>query len=132
MHTVILFAFLSLLLIFSLYNVYLKKFLPHHVCEHQTQHKCMLPVGTWCAGEFQYYTVQSCQFRLQWLLQTRCPIQQRRNALPPLQTGQDGTDTVPIQRGCKITLQGYIFTQPQWACLKDPFTGISNQTAVAL
>lgn len=37
------------------------------------------------------------------------------------------TDTVP--RAARARLH---FTQPQWACLKDIFTGISSQTAVVL
>lgn len=103
-----------------------QKFLPHHVCEHLTQHICLLPMGTWCAGELQYYTLQSRQFRLQWLLQTRCPIQRRRNAPPPVRTGHT---LFPYSGVARARLH---FTQPQWACLKDLFTGISNQTAVVL
>lgn len=98
----------------------LQKFLPHHVCEHLTQHISLLLMGTWCAGELQYYTLQSRQFRLQWLLQTRCPTQRHRNAPPLVQAVQE--------RHCspysEVTRTRLHLTQPEWACLKDIFTGI--------
>lgn len=86
----------------------------------------LLPMGTHCAGELQYYTLQSRQFRLPWMHQTRCPIQLYKNAPSPVQTGQT---PFPYMEVVRARLH---FTQPQWACLKDLFTGISNQTAVVL
>ena len=85
----------------------LQKFLPPHVCEHLTQHIRILLMGTWRAGELLYYTLQSRQFRLQWLLRTRCPNQRCRKALLLVQIlyGEVAETRLP-------------FTWPQWACLK--------------
>lgn len=43
---------------------------------------------------------------------------------------QDRRDTVPHRR--EVARTRLCFTQPEWACLKDIFTGISNQSAVVL
>lgn len=93
----------------------LQKFLPPHVREHLTQHIGILLMGTWRAGELLYYTLQSRQFRLQWLLRTRCPNQQCRKALLLVQTGQEGRASLYRE----VAETRLPFTQPQWACLKD-------------
>lgn len=106
-----------------------QKFLPHHVCEHLTQHICLLPMGTWCAGEFQYYTLQSRQFRLQWFSTPDVPFSSGAFLCRWMGQGADSTDTVPYREVARARLH---FTQPERACLKDFFTGISNPTAVVL
>lgn len=125
MHTIILFFSMHSSLPIHLFMLCLpRKFPPHHVFERRTQHFCLLPMGTCCAEEFQHHTLQSSQFRLQWLLRTRCRLQQHKNALLPVQTGQT-VHTVSFRARLD-------FTQPQWASLKDLFTGIPDQTAVVL
>lgn len=56
------------------------------------------------------------------------PLRQRRDGPLLVQSGQDRHRS----RTASAAWARLHFTQPQWACLKEVFTGVSSQTAVVL
>lgn len=59
-----------------------------------------------------------------WKLTFQCPDQ---TPIIPAEIVRAGQTASPCRQAARLHL-----TQPQWACLRDAFTGISSQTAVVL
>lgn len=148
MHTIILFfprLSLSLCILLSPINLLFllclpQSVLPHHVCEHLTQHICSLPTGdTACWRVSILHSAEpSDQTSAVAPDQMSHSAVQKRSAATATAAAAatDGTGQTPLPYS-EVAWARLHFTQPRWACLNDLFfffffTGISNQTAVGL